>query len=182
MVIKSISHWGLACLDQQVCPQCFCSFTQHSIYTIVINLIKGQGKFGGIWHGFYMYDNPTDGPTDYQVPFTATLVQDKDGKLTGTAQDDADEGGVEEPAVVVGQITNDAIGFEKRMPVLRVDYDDGTQVTDADSGYTVFYKGSYNYTKNKFFGTWSIPAETIQSGNELIEVEETTGTWEMERQ
>ena len=128
----------------------------------MINLIKGQGKFGGTWHGFYMYDNPIDGPTDYQVPFTITLVQDKDGKLTGNAQDDADEGGVEEPAVVVGQIINDAIGFEKRMPVLRVDYDDGTHVTDEENAYTVFYKGSYNYAKSKFFGNWSIPAASIQ--------------------
>ena len=148
----------------------------------MINLIKGQGKFGGTWHGFYMYDNPVDGPADYQVPFTVTMVQDKDSKLSGTAQDDADEGGVEDPAVVVGQITNDNIYFEKRMPVLRVDYADGTQATDASSGYTVFYKGSYDYKKNKFWGTWSIPAATIQSGSELIEVEETTGTWEMGRE
>jgi len=148
----------------------------------VINLIKGQGKFGGTWHGFYMYDNPVGSATDYQVPFTITLVQDKTGKITGTAQDDADEGGVQEPGVVEGQITKDEISFEKRMPVLRVDYDDGTQITDAESGYTVYYKGSYNYTKNKFYGTWSIPGESIQSGKEIIEMEDTSGTWEMARE
>jgi hypothetical protein len=148
----------------------------------MINLVKKQKSFAGVWNGFYSYNNDPEFARDYQVPFRMEIQENSFGKITGTVQDDATKGGAETPGTITGYITKGAINFEMVMPELSLVDSHGNVVNDPASSYVIQYKGNYNYTKDSFSGTWLIEGGVVGTGKNAYTVEDTTGTWGMERE
>ncbi len=138
-------------------------------------------EMSGHWIGFYTYGHKY--PELYKfitVPFNAWLEKGFK-KFVGKISEEVEFGGIDDEAVIRGEINGDEIEFTKYYTQEHIgDYDGGTQSFESENPTIVYYKGKYFYEEAKFKGDWMIPS-LREEDDGVFHEDNSSGKWEMWR-
>lgn len=117
----------------------------------------------GTWKGFYTYkDERVRRLIGFEKTFFEIKIDEFDGvNFSGTVQDDADSGGMEDAGTIEGKIENNRVSFVKRMPRRQIVFSDGEQEIREENHPDIYYSGIFDTQLSKIQGKWHFKKEII---------------------
>lgn len=137
-----------------------------------------NSKLNGEWIKQCIYGPVYDQELAGQVLLSEIILNEKDGRLTGTAKDVDGKGMQNAEAIIEGTIRFDAIKFTLTYIFPDKITEDGVLVRRSEKeSYPVSYNGYYSAFLDAFIGEWDIRKTDPEHGERSFG----SGTWEMKR-
>jgi hypothetical protein len=139
-------------------------------------------EINGDWIGYYTFDNGYSEENKQQkVPFRLTIKRGIN-EFVGRIYEEVDFGGIDDEIVIKGHQNGNEIEFTKYYTLEHlIDENNDLISLESENPTTVYYKGYFDDSDNKFKGDWEITG-LREDEDGIFHADNQTGQWTIWRE